>query len=77
MPKPSLQSQFFASMAEPQDFRVMFEHLPGVFFFVKDDQGRMIGASTSFLERLGIRCESAIVGATDDDFFPPEIARAS
>ena len=45
MPKDAIQSDFFASMADPQGFRALFEHLPGVFFFVKDAEGRMIAAS--------------------------------
>ncbi len=53
MTKMSLQFQFFVNMMEPLDFRLMFEHLPGVFFFVNDDQGRVIGASATILERLG------------------------
>lgn len=75
MAKRDLQTQFFASMADPQGFKALFEHLPGVFFFVKDVEGRMVAASGPILERLGLKREREIVGATDDDFFPPEIAR--
>jgi len=74
MPGRSLQSSFFASMADPQAFRALFEHLPGVFFFVKDTRSRMIAASGPILERLGIADEREIIGKTDDAFFPPEIA---
>ena len=63
-------------MAEPQAFRLLFEHLPAVFFFVKDAAGRMIAASSPILERLGLTKERDIVGKTDDAFFPPEIAAA-
>jgi PAS domain S-box-containing protein len=72
----NLQADFFASMAEPQAFRLLFEHLPGIFFFVKDAGGRMIAASGAILERLGLSKERNMVGKTDDDFFPPEIAAA-
>lgn len=63
-------------MAEPQAFRLLFEHLPGIFFFVKDAGGRMIAASGPILERLGLSKERDIVGKTDNAFFPPEIAAA-
>lgn len=76
MGKRDLQSEFFASMADPQAFRFLFEHLPGIFFFVKDTDGRMIAASSPILERLGLSKEREIVGKTDDAFFPPEIAEA-
>jgi AraC-like DNA-binding protein len=71
---PNLQAEFFGAMADVQAFRALFEHLPGVFFFVKDAEGRMIAASGPILERLGVADEREIVGKTDDDFFPPEIA---
>ncbi len=74
MPDRGLQSDFFAAMADPQGFKALFEHLPGVFFFVKDLEGRMIAASRPILERLGLKGERDIIGATDDAFFPPEIA---
>ena len=40
MPLPRLQAEFFDQIADPQGVRAIFEHMPGVFFFMKDDQGR-------------------------------------
>lgn len=76
MSRARLQTDFFSRMADPQAMRTMFDHLPGVFFFVKDAEGRMITANAAKLERLGLKSESEIVGATDDDFFPPDVAVA-
>ncbi len=76
MKSKRLQAEFFARMAEPQAVRELFDHLPGVFFFIKDAAGRLIAANAPKLERLGLRDESELVGATDDDFFPPEVAQA-
>ena len=39
-----LQKDFFARIADPQGVRAIFEHMPGVFFFMKDDLGRPIAA---------------------------------
>ncbi len=61
-------------MGGPQQFQKLFEHLPGVSFFVKDRQSRMICASQPFWEHLGAKSEAEIVGKTDDDFFPPHAA---
>lgn len=61
-------------MGGPQQFQQLFEHLPGVSFFVKDRQSRMICASQPFWEHLGAKSEAEIVGKTDDDFFPPHAA---
>lgn len=69
-----IQKDFFARMGGPQQFQQLFEHLPGVSFFVKDRQSRMICASQPFWEHLGAKSEAEILGKTDDDFFPPHAA---
>lgn len=71
----ALQQAFFASMADPQVVRHLFEHLPEVFFFTKDRQSRLMGASSNMLERLGLKRESDIVGRVDEDFFDPQTAQ--
>lgn len=76
MKLPQLQTAFFAQMAHPEGIRTLFDHLPGVFFFIKDTEGRMITANAAKLERLGLSHEYEIVGATDEAFFPPEVAMA-
>ncbi|MBK8094866.1 MAG: AraC family transcriptional regulator [Verrucomicrobiaceae bacterium] len=63
-------------MADQQSVRVIFEHMPGVFFFMKDDQGRHIAANSATFERFGIKSETELVGAMDEKFFPPEVAKA-
>lgn len=76
MASPRLQADFFACIADPQAVREIFEHLPGVFFFVKDDQGRHIAANSATYARFGIKGEEELVGAMDEKFFPPEVAKA-
>jgi AraC-like DNA-binding protein len=71
-----MQKEFFARIADPQEVRMILEHLPGVFYFVKDDQGRFMAANTATCIRCGIKGERELIGATDADFLPPEIARA-
>lgn len=71
-----IQKSFFARLAEPQAVRMMFEHLPDVFFYIKDDRGRFIAANTATCLRCGLARERDLVGTTDTDFFPAEIARA-
>ena len=76
MQLPRLQAEFFARIADSQGVRAIFEHMPGVFFFVKDDQGRHIAANSATFERFGIKSESELVGSLDERFFPPEVAKA-
>lgn len=72
----AIQTDFFDRMADPQGIRAIFEHMPGVFFFVKDAQGRHIAANSATFERFGIRGERELVGAMDEKFFPAEVAKA-
>ncbi|MCA9142590.1 MAG: AraC family transcriptional regulator [Planctomycetaceae bacterium] len=72
--RSALRKDFFARIGERQQFQELFEHLAGVYFFVKDDQSRMMGASRSILERFGLGSEEEIIGTTDYDYFPPHIA---
>jgi len=70
------QADFFARMADPHAVRAIFEHLPGVFFFVKDARGRHIAANSETFARFGIEREDELVGAMDERFFPAEWAKA-
>ena len=45
MPPKFIQRAFFASMTDPQAFRLMFDQQPNVFFFVKTRESRLIAAS--------------------------------
>ena len=69
-----LQRTFFERMGGPQQFQQLFEHLPGVYFFVKDRQSRMVCASQPFWQHLGAASEADIIGRMDDDFFPQHAA---
>ncbi|MBN2294436.1 MAG: AraC family transcriptional regulator [Pirellulales bacterium] len=72
--KISFQLEFLAKLGTQQQFRQLFEHLPGIYFFVKDAQSRMICASGPIVRRLGFSREEEIIGTTDFDFFPPQVA---
>lgn len=74
MDRLTIKSGFLASICDPLELRRLFEHVPGVFFFVKDTQSRLIAASQAILDRLGLQHEDEIVGTTDHEFFPREIA---
>lgn len=69
-----LQNQFFEAMGGPQQFHQLFSHLPDVYFFVKDAQSRMMGASTTILKRLGVSSEAEIIGTSDYAYFPAQLA---
>jgi len=65
---------FLAKVAQPAGFEVLFDHLPDVYFFVKDDRGRFVSCNQAFLGLVGRSREDEVIGFRDSDFFPPSLA---
>lgn len=76
MTPKSIHKAFFASMTDPQAFRLMFDQQPNVFFFVKDLESRLIVASEPMLTRLGHEREVDVIGQLDENFYPEQVAKA-
>ena len=72
---PDLQAAFFARMGGRQQFQGLFEHLPGVCFFVKDAEGRFMAANALCLKRMGFRSEAEVIGKTDAEVHPDQLTR--
>jgi len=68
-----VRGDFFAQMGT-QQFHLLFEPLPGIYFFAKDRESRLMCASQPILERLGVPDEDSIVGTRDHEYFPPQLA---
>jgi AraC-like DNA-binding protein len=75
MSKLGLQAAFFDQMADAQGFLALFEHLPGVFFLVKDRQGRFVASNSATCSRLGAAKPQDLIGKTDADFLPAELVK--
>lgn len=54
--------------------KVLFENIPGVSFFLKDKEHRLIAVDEGFLPRLGLKSDAELFGKTDFDLFPPRLA---
>ena len=68
------RSTFLAQRADDSLFYHLFDHLPGVSFFAKNRDFEIICANRAFLERLGFHNESEIIGKTDFELFPRQLA---
>jgi PAS domain S-box-containing protein len=69
-----LQRRFLRAIADESHFQILFEHLPGVSFFAKDAEGRIMRANRAFRERLEFEREEDIIGRTDFELFPEGLA---
>jgi AraC-like DNA-binding protein len=63
-----------ASYLSASGFDLLFQHLPGVCFFVKDDQGRFTRVNQAFSKLVRVRSPEQVIGARDADFFPSDLA---
>ena len=54
--------------------RTLIDHLPDCFIYVKDAQSRFIFTNVPHLKLLGLTSVEDVVGRTDFDFFPKELA---
>lgn len=70
----ALQENFFAQLAPPQQLHRIFEHLPNIHFFVKDQGGHFVTVSRPTLKTLGMKSEEEVIGRTDFDLYPREMA---
>lgn len=70
----SRQRDFFNAIGAVQRFQELFEHIPGIYFFAKDVDSRLMDASPSILERFGLDSVEQLIGTDDYDFFPAHIA---
>ncbi len=68
------RSTFLERRADNSLFHHLFDHLPGVSFFAKNREFEIMCANRAFLERLGFHDESEIVGKTDFELFPRQLA---
>ncbi len=70
MNKSDFKSNFMARMHSPEQMQVLFNHLPDVFYFIKDRAGRFVLGNDTFVRQCGVETEEEIIGKSDYDFFP-------
>ena len=76
MPSDSqkLKSDFLSQISSESHFEVLFDQLPGVSFFVKNKDFRIVSANRRFWERLTCTSEEEVIGRTDFELFPDRLA---
>ena len=71
---PSFRDRFIRSIAAESSYHGIFEHIPGVAFFMKDRHSRLVAGNRHFYERLGFRSERELIGKDDLALFPARLA---
>lgn len=68
-----VRKRFLARLPSPTALAALFDHIPDVYFFVKDRDGRFVLFNRAFLDLMGVRSEDEVLGKRDADFFPPSL----
>ena len=76
MEKTRMQRAFFERLAPDNQVIQLFDFIPEVSFFIKDDKGRFMALSLNKFEHCGVAEENDAIGKTDHDFFSPQRADA-
>lgn len=66
----TFKADFLARMHSPQQMQLLFNHLPDIYFFAKDRQGRFVMGNDHFVRQCGAEREEDIIGKTDFEYFP-------
>ena len=74
MDSQALQSLFEQRLDPPLQLGSLFDFLPDVYFWAKDEEGRFVKVSRAVLRTRGLEDEAAMIGKTDFDFFPRNLA---
>jgi PAS domain S-box-containing protein len=69
-----LQEAFFRRTIESQQLLQPFDRIPGVIYFVKDTESRMMAISSHAIDAFGFSSGEQIIGLKPHDFMAKEIA---
>ena len=59
---------------QPGTVRDLFECLPNMMYFAKDSHLRLMAGNRAFVHHCGFNDESELIGKTDHEIFPPQMA---
>ncbi len=69
-----VNNQFLTQIKE-QQLIAMFDLLPDILFWIKDQKGRIVHANKVFIDQLAYKNLKQVIGKTDHDFYPRHIAQ--
>lgn len=69
-----LRDRFLGAICPEQAFHLLFDHLPGVLFFAKDRDGRLLAANRALLDLYGYEKGENFWGVTDFELLPRSLA---
>ena len=68
------RDDFFRRQLDAEQLLQAFDHLPGILYFVKDAQSRLMAISGESVARKGFKTKEEILGRPVHEYLPPELA---
>ena len=72
----ALQAALLVQLAEPFTGEALFDCLPDVVFFIKNDRGEYVVINQTLVLRCGRRDKRELIGRTADEVFPAPLGRS-
>ncbi len=72
----AVDSQFFSTNPRAASFLELFEFIPGIVFYAKDRESRFVAANSTMLATKNLSSPAELLGRSDDEFHPPNLAEA-
>lgn len=69
-----IKENFYNRLSSKNRFDLLLPASSGVYSFIKDRDGLIIAANQLTYERCGCKSEAEVIGKTDFDFFPKDMA---
>ncbi len=66
---------FLQDLSEENQLTTLFNQLPDIYFFMKNIENQFVMCNRAFSEKCGVHGEQEVIGKTDFDFFPNDLAR--
>ncbi|MDQ5849020.1 MAG: helix-turn-helix domain-containing protein [Pseudomonadota bacterium] len=76
MSPAELHSELFAQLGERFTGEAVFDCLPDLVFFIKNERGEYVVVNQTLVERCGKRKKSELIGRRPDELFPIPLGRS-
>lgn len=76
MPSTQLQTELFSQLAEPFTGEALFDCLPDLVFFVKNQRGQYVVVNQTLVARCGRRAKDELIGRRADELFPAPLGES-
>ena len=76
MTPAQLRTELFSQLTEPLIGEALFDHLPDLVFFVKNQRSEYVVVNQTLVERCGRRMKNELIGHRTDELFPTPLGES-